>query len=100
MDGPYLDAATSRARREAKEAARRRRSRRRLAMLTGSLAVLLLLGFLAARADDGDPGARQPRGSSAAAREPTPTPVQEVLGPLPGGVDLHDATDAFTIPFK
>ena len=95
--GPYLDSATSRARREAKEMARRRRARQRMAFLTLSLSVLLLLGVLAGRAGDSD-GAREASAGSPAL--PESPPGQEVLGPLPGGVDLHDRTDAFTIPFK
>jgi D-alanyl-D-alanine carboxypeptidase len=98
--GPYLDAATSRARREAKEAARRQRARRRLVLLTVSLSVLLLLGVFASRADDGDPGARAGASSAPARSAERPPAQQEVLGPLPGGVDLQDPTDAFTIPFK
>jgi serine-type D-Ala-D-Ala carboxypeptidase (penicillin-binding protein 5/6) len=99
--GPYLDMAASRARREAKELARRRRARRRLALLTGSLSVLLLLGVLVAQAGDGGSGLRDPARSGAAAPgTPERPPSQDVLGPLPGGVRLDDPTDAFTIPFK
>ncbi|HEX8208347.1 MAG TPA: hypothetical protein VF587_19955 [Solirubrobacteraceae bacterium] len=96
--GPYLDSATSRARREAKEAARRRRARRRGLFLVVSLAALALLGLVASGAGDGERATRDP--AAAAPREPTEPPAQEVLGPLPGGVDLQDPTDAFTIPFK
>jgi serine-type D-Ala-D-Ala carboxypeptidase (penicillin-binding protein 5/6) len=103
-DGPYLDTVTSRRRREAKALAlaRRRRARRRLVLLSVSLSVLLLLGVFAARTGDGDGGARDPalRGAAAAPPERERPPAQEVLGPLPGGIDLADPTDAFTIPFK
>jgi serine-type D-Ala-D-Ala carboxypeptidase (penicillin-binding protein 5/6) len=103
--GPYLDAATSRARREAKEARRRRARRRRLAFLTVSLFALVGLGLFAARAgDDGggaDGASREPfAGAAPRSPEPDEPPAQEVLGPLPGGVDLQDPTDAFTIPFR
>lgn len=98
--GPYLDAATSRARREAKEAARRRRARRRTASLTLALSVLLLLVVLAGQAGDGGPGGGGSDGGAAASSPVPEPPRQEVLGPLPGGVDLADRTDAFTIPFK
>ena len=98
--GPYLDADASRARRAAKAAAQRRRARRRLALLCVSLSVLLLLGLFASRA--GDDGSAPASGGASAAGPSAPErpPAQEVLGPLPGGVDLQDATDAFTIPFK
>ena len=100
--GPYLDAAASRARREAKARAQRRRARRRLAFLTVSLSVLLLLVVLASSAGDGDSGPRgpAPEGAPVGAREPERPPVQEVLGPLPGGAELHDSADRFTVPFK
>ena len=99
--GPYLDTAASRARREAKARAQRRRARRRAALLTVSLSVLLLLVALASSAGDGDSGPRDPApdGAAAGVQEPE-RPVQEVLGPLPGGIDLEDPTDAFTVPFK
>ncbi|HEV2062187.1 MAG TPA: hypothetical protein VGR12_04975 [Solirubrobacteraceae bacterium] len=100
--GPYLDMATSRARREAKEVARRR-TRRRVAFLTLCLSVLLLLGALAGQAGDSGagPGRGEPVGGAAAsARIPDPPPQQEMLGPLPGGIHLEDRTDAFAIPFK
>ena len=91
----YLDTATSRARREEKEAARRRRARRRATLLTVSLAVLLLLGVLAARAGDDPTEAGRPD-----PQRTVPSRGQEVLGPLPGDIDIADPTDAFTVPFK
>ena len=99
----YLDATTSRARREAKATARRRRARRRLALLTASLAAVLLLGVLAARTGDGDGGAADPARlgrPDAQQQPPDRPPAQEVLGPLPGDIDLSDPSDAFAIPFK
>ncbi len=100
MSGPqYLDTATSRARREAKEHARRRRTRRRLWLLTGSLAVLLLLSVLVARTGDGQDPAQPSRGADPQQAAERP-PSQDVLGPLPADVDVSDPTDAFTIPFK
>ncbi len=100
MSGPrYLDTATSRARREAKAHARRRRTRRRLWLLTGSLAVVLLLSVLVARTGDGQDPAQPGRGSDPQQAAERP-PSQDVLGPLPADVDVADPTDAFTIPFK
>ena len=103
-EGPYLDTAASRARREAKARAQRRRALRRLAFFTVSLSVLLLLVVLASSAGDGprsdgpiDPGRQR---GAAGVPPPAEPPPQEVLGPVPGGIDLQDATDAFTIPFK
>ncbi|HEV2812045.1 MAG TPA: serine hydrolase [Solirubrobacteraceae bacterium] len=101
MSGPqYLDTAASRARRHAKE--RRRRGRRRLALLSGSLAVVLLLGVLVAKAGDGDDGTRDPAQLGRADPQSVPErpPSQEALGPLPADADVSDPTDAFTIPFK
>ena len=84
-------------RREAARIAQRRRGRRRLALLTISLAVVLLLGVLAARAGDGGAGTSDPARLGTA--EP-PRTGQDVLGPLPAAIDLSDTTDRFTIPFK
>ena len=91
----YLDSATSRARREAKAAERRRRARRRLTLLTASLAVLLLLGVLAAEAGDDRATSGRPD-----PQRTVPSRGQEVLGPLPGDIDVADPTDAFAVPFK
>src|SRR5215213_2822044 len=99
----YLDAAASRARREAKAIERRRRGRRRLALLTGSLALLLLLGVLAAKTGDGDGRTQDPAPPGRAApqtREGSTPPAQEVLGPLPADIDFADPTDAFAVAFK
>ena len=92
----YLDLATSRQRRQAKEAERRRRSRRRLTLLASALSVLLLLGVLAAKAGDGTQGPA----TAGADQMPPPSRGQEVLGPLPGDIDVADPTDAFTVSFK
>jgi D-alanyl-D-alanine carboxypeptidase (penicillin-binding protein 5/6) len=95
MSTEYLDTATSRARREAKEARRRRRARRRLALLTVSLAVLILLSVLAARVGDDPSTSGRPDPQTT-----QPSRGQEVLGPLPSDIDVADPTDAFTVPFK
>jgi D-alanyl-D-alanine carboxypeptidase len=91
----YLDTATSRARREAQQAARRRRTRRRLGLLSGLLAVVLLLGVLAAKAGDDPAQSGRPD-----PQRTVPSRGQEVLGPLPSDIDVADQTDAFTVPFK
>jgi D-alanyl-D-alanine carboxypeptidase (penicillin-binding protein 5/6) len=98
-----LDTASTRARRAARAAERRRRrARRRLTVLVAALAALVLLGVVAAGTGGGDGGTRDPAQlgrphPQSADRRP---PSQEVLGPLPGDLDLADRTDAFTVPFK
>jgi D-alanyl-D-alanine carboxypeptidase (penicillin-binding protein 5/6) len=75
--------------------------RRRLWVLLATLATAFLLGVLAASAGDGERANRDPARLAGPDPQQVPrTPGQDILGPVPSAIDLTDARDAFTIPFK